>query len=110
MPATVSMPIEEFDALREKIRALEEKDESERNTLIEYGKERVYQDTLSRIFKIIGCYKDGHQYVWEARGSPDEILARFRRLWEMTYGPDADKEDEEECQTSSPGVYFNDGQ
>jgi hypothetical protein len=108
MAATVSMPIEEFDALREKIRVLEEKDESERKTLFEYGKERGFQETLAEIFQIIGCYKDGPQYVWEANGSPEEIIARFRKLWDATYGPDADKEDE--CQTSSPGVYFNDGQ
>jgi hypothetical protein len=36
------------------------------------------------------------------RGTPEEILERFRKLWDMTYGPDTEKEDEEEIGTSSP--------
>jgi hypothetical protein len=47
-------------------------------------------------------YNDGSDYVWEARGTPEEILERFRKLWDMTYGPDTEKEDEEEIGTSSP--------
>jgi len=102
MAKTVSMSIEEFDELREQIRALEEKDEAERQTLIEYGKQRGLQETLGKIFRLIGCYRQGSEPVWETMGTPEEILARFRKLWDMTYGPDADKEDEEDRQTSSP--------